>query len=203
MALKQKKGKRRKLLAPSLFLIVGLGNPGSQHDLNRHNIGFLAIDTIANVHSFPAFKSKFSAKVSEGKIGTHRVILCKPQTYMNLSGRSVAEICKFYKIPATQVYVIHDDLDLEPGRLKVKLGGGSGGHNGLKSLDQHLTPNYWRIRLGIGHPGFKEGVSNYVLSNFHKDDEEWLTDLLGLIAKNTPYLFQDEPAAWLNRFQRK
>lgn len=191
------------MIAPSLFLIVGLGNPGSQYDLNRHNIGFLAIDTIANVHSFPTFKSKFSAKISEGKIGLHRVILCKPQTYMNLSGRSVAEVCQFYKIPLNHVYVIHDDLDILPGRLKIKLGGGSGGHNGLKSLDQHLSPNYWRIRLGIGHPGYKDAVSGYVLSNFHKNDEEWLSDLLGLISKNIPYIFSDEPGVWLNRFSKQ
>lgn len=183
-----------------LYLIVGLGNPESQHALNRHNIGFMAVDTIADMYGFPAYKAKFSAKISEGKIGNHRVILCKPQTYMNLSGRSVGELAKFYKIAPENVYVIHDDLDVKPGLLKIKLGGGSGGHNGLKSIDQHLGQNYWRIRMGIGHPGIKEAVAGYVLGNFQRDEEEWLTDLLGAIAKNIPFLFEEESTAWLKRF---
>jgi PTH1 family peptidyl-tRNA hydrolase len=184
-----------------LFLFVGLGNPGSQYDLNRHNIGFMAVDAIANVWSFPAYKSKFSAKLSEGKLGSHRVILCKPQTYMNLSGQSVSEICKFYKIAPEHVFAFHDDLDLEPGRIKLKQGGGSGGHNGLKSMDQHIGKNYWRIRLGIGHPGTKEAVTPHVLGNFRKNDTEWLTDTLALVAQNAPYLLTDTQGDWMSRIK--
>lgn len=181
------------------YLIVGLGNPGNQYSLNRHNIGFMAIDVIADIQNFPSFKSKFSALVSESKFSNQKIILLKPQTYMNLSGRSVAEAAKFYKISPENIYVFHDDLDVQPGRIKVKLGGGSGGHNGLKSLDQYIGQNYWRIRLGIGHPGFKDAVHGYVLGNFHKDDENWLVDLLSKIGKAIPDLFQDTPANWLNK----
>ena len=181
------------------YLIVGLGNPGSQYSLNRHNIGFMALDIIADLQNFPSFKSKFSAHISEGRLGQHKVILLKPQTYMNLSGRSVAEAVKFYKISLDNIYVFHDDLDLQPGRVKVKLGGGAGGHNGLRSLDQCIGQNYWRIRLGIGHPGFKDAVHGYVLGNFHKDDEEWLTALLAKIGKTIPNLVMDTPVNWLNK----
>ncbi|WP_038463484.1 aminoacyl-tRNA hydrolase [Candidatus Odyssella acanthamoebae] len=181
------------------YLIVGLGNPGTQYSLNRHNIGFMALDVIADIQNFPSFKSKFSAQVSEGRLGQHKVILLKPQTYMNLSGRSVAEASKFYKIPLDNIYVFHDDLDLQPGHVKLKLGGGAGGHNGLKSLDQYIGQSYWRIRLGIGHPGFKDAVNGYVLGNFHKDDEDWLTTLLSKIGKTIPDLFVDTQANWLNK----
>ncbi|MBW8310176.1 MAG: aminoacyl-tRNA hydrolase [Candidatus Paracaedibacteraceae bacterium] len=181
------------------YLIVGLGNPGSQYSLNRHNIGFMALDVIADIQNFPSFKSKFFAHISEGRLNQHKVILLKPQTYMNLSGKSVAEASKFYKIPIDNIYVFHDDLDLQPGRVKIKLGGGAGGHNGLRSLDQCIGQNYWRVRLGIGHPGFKDAVHDYVLGNFHKDDEEWLTTLLAKIGKTLPDLFKDAPPDWLNK----
>lgn len=183
----------------SIYLFVGLGNPGPQYDMNRHNIGFMTVDSIANIWSFPAYKNKFSAKISEGKMGSNRVIVCKPQTYMNLSGRSVAETCQFYKIPPEHVFVFHDDLDIEEGKIKFKQGGGHGGHNGLKSLDQHIGKDYWRIRLGIGHPGIKEAVTGHVLGNFHKNDEEWLTDVLALVAKNAPHLLTDSQGDWMNR----
>lgn len=182
------------------YLLVGLGNPGAQYSLNRHNVGFMAIDVIADAHNFPSFKSKFSAYVSEGRFGKDKIVLLKPQTYMNLSGQSVAEAIKFYKIPVENIYVFHDDLNLQPGRLKLKQGGGSGGHNGLKSLDQYIGQNYWRIRIGIGHPGFKDAVSSYVLSNFHKDDEDWLCDLLARIGKTIPDLFIETQVNWLNKF---
>lgn len=182
------------------YLLVGLGNPGAQYSLNRHNVGFMVIDVIADAHGFPSFKSKFSAHVSEGRFSKDKIVLLKPQTYMNLSGRSVAEAIKFYKIPVENIYVFHDDLNLQPGRLKLKQGGGSGGHNGLKSLDQYIGQNYWRIRIGIGHPGFKDAVSSYVLSNFHKDDENWLCDLLARIGKTIPGLFTETQANWLNKF---
>lgn len=184
-------------------IFVGLGNPGSQYSLNRHNIGFMAIDLIADEHSFPSFKNKFSALVSEGRFGSTKVVLLKPQTYMNLSGRSVAEAMKFYKVPLENLYVFHDDLDLAHGKIKIKQGGGAGGHNGLRSLDQHIGQNYWRIRLGIGHPGFKDAVSGYVLSNFHKDDEDWLVNLLSRLSKTIPDLITQKPADWLNQYYNK
>ncbi len=182
------------------YIFVGLGNPGPQYSLNRHNIGFMAIDLIADEQNFPSFKSKFSAHVSEGRFGSTKVILIKPQTYMNLSGRSVAEAMKFYKVPLENVFVFHDDLDLQPGKIKLKQGGGAGGHNGLKSLDQCIGQNYWRIRLGIGHPGFKDAVSGYVLGNFHKDDECWLIDLLSRLSKTIPDIIKQKPADWLNQY---
>lgn len=183
----------------SSYLLVGLGNPGAQYSLNRHNIGFMAIDIIADMQQFPNYKSKFSALLSEGRIAGSKVILLKPQTYMNLSGRSVAEAAKFYKIPLANIYVFHDDLDLQPGRLKIKRGGGAGGHNGLKSIDQCMGQDYWRIRMGIGHPGFKDAVSGYVLGNFHKDDEEWLSNVLARIGKTIGDLFTMSPGDWLNK----
>lgn len=182
-----------------MFIVAGLGNPGSQYSLNRHNIGFMAIDVIAEQYNFPPFKTKFSAHISEGKIGNHRVILCKPITFMNLSGRPIAELAKFYKIPLDHLYVLHDDLDLLPGKIKVKKGGGHGGHNGLRSIDACLGQEYWRLRLGIGHPGFKDAVSGYVLSNFKSSDEEWLTDLLAAVAAEIDTLFGSDPGQWLTR----
>jgi PTH1 family peptidyl-tRNA hydrolase len=180
-----------------MYVIVGLGNPGSKHALNRHNIGFMVIDTIAQSHNFSPFKSKFSAEIAEGQLGTHKVILCKPMTYMNLSGRSVQELIRFYKVPPHQVYVFHDDLDLQPGVIKVKQGGGSGGHNGLTSLDQSISRNYWRVRLGIGHPGHRDGVSSYVLGNFRESDQDWLVPMLGIIADEIPSLLGQDPGKWL------
>lgn len=182
-----------------MYIVAGLGNPGSQYSLNRHNIGFMAIDVIAEQYNFPPFKPKFNAHLSEGKIGDQRVILCKPLTYMNLSGRPIAELIKFYKIPLDHLYVLHDDLDLLPGTIKVKKGGGHGGHNGLKSIDACLGQEYWRLRLGIGHPGFKDAVSGYVLSNFKASDTEWLTDLLSAVAVEIDNLFSNDPGKWLTR----
>lgn len=190
-----------------MFVLVGLGNPGAKYALNRHNIGFMAIDTIADSYRFPPFKSKFSAMLSEGMIGEHKVVLCKPMTFMNLSGQSVGELIRYYKVTPDQVYVIHDDLDLEPGLIKVKIGGGNGGHNGLKSLDQHLGKDYWRVRLGIGHPGKSAGstdlIASYVLSNFSHSDEDWLTDILRIICEEADSLFGSDPAAWLNKIAHK
>lgn len=182
-----------------MYVVVGLGNPGAQYSLNRHNIGYMAIDTIAAQYNFPPFKIKFNAYVSEGKVGSARVILCKPLTFMNLSGRPVAELVKFYKIPLENLYVVHDDLDLLPRAIKVKKAGGNGGHNGLRSIDSCLGQDYWRLRLGIGHPGFKDAVSGYVLSNFKSSDEEWLTDLLSAIAAEFDTLFDNDPGKWLTK----
>ncbi len=186
-----------------MFVLAGLGNPGEKYALNRHNIGFMVVDSLAVTYHFPPFKVKFSAAMSEGVIGAHKVLLCKPMTYMNLSGQPVGDLIRFYKIPCANVYVVHDDLDLEPGQIKVKRGGGSGGHNGLKSLDQHIGKDYWRVRLGIGHPGrssaHKDGVADYVLNNFSKQDEEWLTRLLSVISDEADSLFGSEPGVWLTR----
>ncbi|MCE3231312.1 MAG: aminoacyl-tRNA hydrolase [Alphaproteobacteria bacterium] len=186
-----------------MFELVGLGNPGQKYALNRHNIGFMAVDSLAAAYHFPPFKIKFSAMVSEGTIGRHKVLLCKPMTYMNLSGQPAGDLIRFYKIPPASVYVVHDDLDLEPGQIKLKIGGGNGGHNGLKSLDQHISPAYWRLRLGIGHPGRtslqKDRVTDYVLSNFSRNDEEWLTSVLRAITEEADTLFGCDPGAWLTR----
>ena len=186
-----------------MYVLVGLGNPGEKYALNRHNIGFMAIDSIAATYKFPPFKIKFSASLSEGTIGDHKVILCKPMTYMNLSGQSVGDLIRFYKIPPDCVYVIHDDLDLEPGKIKVKLGGGNGGHNGLRSLDQNIGKEYWRVRLGIGHPGRspirEDLVSNYVLSNFSRNDGDWLIGVLRAVAEEAETLFGADPGVWLTK----
>jgi peptidyl-tRNA hydrolase, PTH1 family len=186
-----------------MYVLVGLGNPGGQYSLNRHNIGFLAIDAIASTYNFPPFKAKFTGLITESTIGDHKVILCKPMTYMNLSGQCVGDLIRFYKIPSDHVYVIHDDLDLEPGQIKVKIGGGNGGHNGLKSLDQHIGKEYWRIRLGIGHPGRSERgedrVAGYVLSNFSHNDEEWVSNNLRAVSDEISTLFGSDPGVWLTK----
>ena len=160
-----------------MHLLVGLGNPGGQYAGNRHNIGFMALDAIHARHGFPPWRSRFSAQISEGRIGDHKVLLAKPTTFMNLSGQAVGEIARFYKLEPGDVTAIHDELDLEPGRTRIKVGGGHGGHNGLKSLDAHLGKDYRRIRLGIGHPGHKDLVSGYVLKDFPKADQPWLEAL--------------------------
>lgn len=186
-----------------MFVLVGLGNPGEKYAFNRHNIGFMAVDSIAAAYNFPPFKIKFSAQISEGSIGDHKVILCKPLTYMNLSGQPVGDLLRFYKIPSAHVYVVHDDLDLEPGKIKVKLGGGSGGHNGLGSLDQHIGKDYWRVRLGIGHPGRSsvrtDLVTHYVLSNFSRDDANWVVDVLQAVTEEADTLFGCDAGVWLTK----
>ena len=182
-----------------MFVLIGLGNPGAQYALNRHNIGFMTIDVIAESYNFPPFKNKFNALISEGMIGETKVILCKPLTFMNLSGKSAQTLLQFYKISLEKVYVIHDDLDVLPGKIKLKLGGGNGGHNGLSSLDQHIGKDYWRLRLGIGHPGHRDAVTNYVLGNFSKQDHEWLADILSTVTREVPALFTLNSADWLSK----
>ena len=186
-----------------MYVLVGLGNPGQKCALNRHNIGFMAIDSIAVTYNFPPFKTKFSASISEGTIGDHKVILCKPMTYMNLSGQPVGDLIRFYKVTPACVYVVHDDLDLETGKIKLKIGGGSGGHNGLKSLDQCMGKEYWRVRLGIGHPGRSPNredlVSHYVLSNFSRHDEDWLISVLRAVTEEVETLFGADPGVWLTK----
>ena len=186
-----------------MFVLVGLGNPGSHYAMNRHNVGFMVVDTIAESYRFPPFKAKFNSLVSEGQIGSHKVLLCKPATFMNLSGQAVGPLIRFYKIPPESVYVVHDDLDLAPGRVKLKIGGGTGGHNGLASLDQHIGKNYWHLRIGIGHPGHKDAVSPYVLSNFKRDEEDLIIPVLTAIAEQAEELLGADPAQWLNKLNTR
>jgi len=182
-----------------MFLIVGLGNPGAKYAANRHNIGFMAVDEIHRRHGFSGYKTRFQGMAAEGVIDGVKTLLLKPTTFMNESGRSVQEACKFYKIEPDDVVVIYDELDLAPGRVRVKKGGGSGGHNGIKSLDAHIGKEYRRVRLGIGHPGDKNQVSDYVLSDFHKADQAWLDPLLNALASAVNHLARGEDGHFLNK----
>jgi PTH1 family peptidyl-tRNA hydrolase len=178
-------------------LFVGLGNPGAKYARNRHNIGFMAVDAIAADHGFGPWRAKFRGRVAEGVLGGEKVLLLKPETFMNLSGESVAEAARFYKLGPEDVVVFHDELDLAPGKLRVKRGGGHAGHNGLRSIHAHLGAEYARVRLGIGHPGHKDRVSGYVLQDFAKADAGWLDDLMRGISDGAPWLAQGKP----DRFQ--
>ncbi|HUU24864.1 MAG TPA: aminoacyl-tRNA hydrolase [Methyloceanibacter sp.] len=169
-------------------LFVGLGNPGAEYAFNRHNVGFMAVDAIAAAHNFPAWRQRFSGLFTEGRLGREKVLLLKPQTYMNESGRSAGEAMRFYKLDEKDVTVFHDELDLAPGKVRVKTGGGVAGHNGLKSLTAHLGNDYVRVRIGIGHPGHRERVVGYVMHDFTKADYDWLEPLLGAIADAAPHL---------------
>ena len=169
-------------------LFVGLGNPGAEYAFNRHNVGFMAVDAIAASHGFPTWRKRFSGLAAEGRLGREQVLLLKPQTYMNESGRAAGEAMRFYKLDESDVVVFHDELDLAPGKLRVKAGGGVAGHNGLKSLTAHLGNDYTRVRIGIGHPGHRERVVGYVMHDFAKADEDWLEPLLSAIAEAAPYL---------------
>ncbi len=169
-------------------LFVGLGNPGAEYALQRHNVGFMAADAIAANHDFPAWRKRFSGLTSEGKLGRESVLILKPQTYMNESGRSVGEAVRFYKLGLGDVIVFHDELDLAPAKIRVKQGGGVAGHNGLKSITAHIGNDYVRVRIGIGHPGHKERVTGHVLGNFAKADYAWLEPMLGAIAEAAPDL---------------
>ncbi len=183
-----------------MYLIVGLGNPGPQYKGNRHNIGFMAVDIIADDYSFSPYRNKFQGLLSEGRIGGIKVAILKPETYMNNSGQSVAAAAKFFKIEPDHIIVFHDELDLGPGKLRVRLGGGNAGHNGLKSMQAHLgSPNFWRGRIGIGHPGDKNLVSNYVLSDFAKVDGEWVERLLPAMSKHIELLFQSKEGDYMSK----
>ena len=179
-------------------LWVGLGNPGAKYAANRHNIGFMALDRIAADHGFGPWRKGYQGLVSEGRFGSTRVILLKPETFMNLSGQSVRAAADFFKIPVEAITVFHDELDLAPGKIRIKQAGGHAGHNGLRSIHQHLSENYARVRLGIGHPGDKARVANYVLSDFAKADQDWLDDLLRGLSDGAPALAAGESAKFLN-----
>ena len=180
-------------------LFVGLGNPGAKYEKTRHNIGFLAVDAIADAHGFAPFRAKFQGLLSEGKLGVEKVFLLKPETFMNLSGQSVGEAMRFYKLTPEDVTVFHDELDLAPGRLKVKRGGGHAGHNGLRSLHDHIGEAFQRVRIGIGHPGDKNRVSGYVLHDFAKADWDWIDPLLQGIADGAPLLAKDDAGGFMNK----
>ena len=179
-------------------IFAGLGNPGAKYAGNRHNIGFMALDRIAEEHGFSPWKARFQGEVAEGRLGSEKVILLKPSTFMNLSGQSVGEAMRFYKLEPEDVTVFHDELDLAPGKLKVKTGGGHAGHNGLRSMHAHIGENYRRVRLGIGHPGRKDLVSHYVLHDFAKADQDWLDDLMRGIADGAPELAAGRNDKFLN-----
>jgi PTH1 family peptidyl-tRNA hydrolase len=180
-------------------LVVGLGNPGPKYENTRHNIGFLAVDEIARRHRFATPRDKFQGALSEGEIGGEKILLLQPTTFMNNSGQSVAAAARFHKVDHGDIIVFHDELDLAPGKLRVKRGGGAAGHNGLRSIDAHLGQDYWRVRLGIGHPGARELVLGYVLSNFTTAERQWLEPLLAAIADALPLLIGGQESAFMSK----
>jgi len=180
-------------------LIVGLGNPGPRYERQRHNVGFMAVDAIVRRHDFGPFKPKFKGEFAEGTIDGQRVMVLKPQTFMNVSGESVAAAAGFYKVKPEEVCVIHDEIDLAEGRIRVKRGGGAAGHNGLRSIDALFANDYWRVRLGVGHPGAKELVHAYVLQNFPPEEMLWLSPLLDAVAQAAPLLVRDDTAGFTGK----
>jgi peptidyl-tRNA hydrolase, PTH1 family len=179
-------------------LWVGLGNPGPQYAMQRHNVGFMALDVIAEMHSFGPVQKKFQGWLQEGRIAGIRVLLLKPATFMNESGRAVAEALRFYKLEMEALTVFHDELDLAPFKVKVKTGGGTAGHNGLRSIDQYLGPEFRRVRIGIGHPGHKDRVTKHVLGNYAKAEIDDLTDMLAAIGAEAEWLAQGEDARFMS-----
>jgi peptidyl-tRNA hydrolase, PTH1 family len=179
-------------------LWVGLGNPGPRYAMHRHNVGFMAVDVIADVHGFAPVQKKFQGWLQEGRIGGEKVLLLKPATFMNESGRSVGEALRFYKLGTDALTVFHDELDLAPFKVKVKTGGGTAGHNGLRSIDQHLGPDFRRVRIGIGHPGHKDRVTGHVLGNYAKDEMDDLADMLGAIAGESEWLAKGDDARFMS-----
>jgi PTH1 family peptidyl-tRNA hydrolase len=181
-------------------LWVGLGNPEPGMARNRHNIGFMALDVIAARHGFGPWRKRFKGEVAEGVIAGEKILALKPMTYMNASGESVQQAASFFKLTVEDICAFHDELDLVPGKVRVKQGGGAAGHNGLRSMDRLLgSPNYWRVRLGIGHPGDKDRVLGHVLSDFGKDDRDWLVRLLDAVAEAAPLLSGDRPADFMTK----
>jgi PTH1 family peptidyl-tRNA hydrolase len=184
----------------NMWLLAGLGNPGDKHAGQRHNVGFMALDAIAKGHNFSPFKAKHKGEFTEGRLGGHKVVLIKPQTYMNNSGQSVAAAAKFYKIPPEQIIVFYDEIELPPAKIRVKQGGGNAGHNGLRSIDTHLPgTDYWRVRIGVGRPQHKEQVADYVLSNFSKVEAGLVADLIQAVAANVSWLLDRNENEFMNK----
>ena len=177
---------------------VGLGNPGPLYAMHRHNIGFMIADVLADVYGFGPVSKKFSGWVQEGRIGGTQILLLKPATHMNESGRAVGEALRFYKLEPDALTVFHDELDLAPFKVKVKLGGGTAGHNGLRSIDQHIGPDFRRVRIGIGHPGHKDRVTGYVLGNYAKSELDALADTLGAVTAEAEWLAKGDDARFMN-----
>ena len=182
-----------------MLLLVGLGNPGARYAGTRHNIGFMAADLIVRRHGFSPWRKRFQGEAAEGTLAGERALVLKPQTFMNNSGQSVGEAMNFYKLTPDDIVVLYDEIDLAPGKVKVKKGGGAAGHNGIRSIDAHIGPDFWRVRLGVGHPGDKARVYGHVLSDFSKADDAWLEKLLEAVSDAAPLLVQKDD----NKFMTK
>jgi PTH1 family peptidyl-tRNA hydrolase len=182
-----------------MLIIAGLGNPGAKYANNRHNVGYMAADAIARRHSFSGWSKKFHAEIATGTLDGEKILLIKPQTFMNLSGQAIGEAMRFHKLTPADLIVLYDELDLAPGKVRIKTGGGAGGHNGIKSLDAHCGKEYRRVRIGIGHPGAKELVHNYVLGDFAKSEHNWLEPLLDTIGDNAGLLARGDDNSFMNK----
>lgn len=181
-----------------MHLLVGLGNPGPSYAKQRHNVGFMAVDEIVHRFSFAPLRNKFHGQYAEGTAG-HKLLILKPQTFMNESGRSVAEAARFFKVAPADIIVIHDEIDLKAGKVRAKLGGSSAGHNGLRSIDDYIGPDYWRVRVGVGRPEAGGDVVNYVLQNFSRDDQAWLPQTLSAIAEALPILLEGDAPGFMTK----
>lgn len=181
-------------------LFVGLGNPGTKYANNRHNIGFMMVDRLAQDYQFDSWKAKSGAQIATGRIGQSKIIAAKPQSFMNKSGLPVAELARFFKIDPADIYVFHDEIDLSEGRLRVKQGGGHGGHNGLRDIDRHIGKDYWRVRIGVGRPDTKEDVHKWVLHDFSRHDtQSWLTDMMTALSDEAELLASGDSASYMSR----
>ncbi|MCT4635528.1 MAG: aminoacyl-tRNA hydrolase [Rickettsiales bacterium] len=185
------------------IIIAGLGNPGPSYEGTRHNVGFKIIDAIAEEFSFPNFSNKFSSLTSNKILESHKITLLKPQTFMNLSGDAISKATHFYKTSPDNLVVIHDDLDLTLAKVKMKIGGGSGGHNGIKSIDQHIGPNYYRLRIGINKPIHQKNISNFVLNKFAKEEEIIIQEMIGKILENFDLIIKKDPPNFMNKMTNK
>ncbi len=180
-------------------LLAGLGNPGAKYSNNRHNVGFMVIDEIASAWGFANWRQRFQAQTSEGRIEGHKVLLLKPTTYMNESGRALNEAARFYDLPLSDIFVFHDEIDLPAGKMRTKTGGGHAGNNGIRSIKAHLGDDFNRIRIGVGHPGDKGDAATHVLKDFAKADQKWLAQMISVIADEVPLLLDDQAASFQNR----
>ena len=182
-----------------MLLLVGLGNPGARYVGSRHNVGFMAVQAIAKRHGIGPWRRRFQGVACEGTLGGARVLLLLPGTFMNESGRAVAEAAHFYKLPLIDITVFHDEIELPPGKVRIKVGGGIAGHNGLRSISEHIGNNYRRVRIGVGHPGHKDLVEHYVLSDFAKSEQRWVEALTEILADNVDFLVRGEDASFQNK----